>query len=54
MGKCCIMALLLFGSVFIQAGCRTPSDYRDEADRVASDVIAEKQKEALEEPSPSA
>ena len=33
--------------VLVQAGCRSPSEYRTEADRVASDIITEKQKEAL-------
>jgi hypothetical protein len=33
--------------VFVQAGCRTPSDYRQEADKVASDIITQKQEEAL-------
>jgi len=41
------MTLLLVLLVFVQAGCRSPSEYRTEADRVASDIITEKQKEAL-------
>jgi len=41
------MTLLLVLLVFVQAGCRSPSEYRTEADRVTSDIITEKQKEAL-------
>ncbi len=41
------MTLLLVLLVFVQAGCRSPSEYRSEADKVASDIITEKQKEAL-------
>jgi outer membrane protein TolC len=33
--------------VFVQAGCQTPSQYRQEADKVASDIITQKQQEAL-------
>jgi len=36
--------VLLF---LILAGCRSPSEYRSEADKVASDIITEKQKQAL-------
>lgn len=42
-----LMTLLLVLLVFVQAGCRSPSEYRSEADKVASDIITEKQKEAL-------
>jgi len=41
------MTLLLVLLVFVQAGCRSPSEYRTEADGVASDIITAKQKEAL-------
>ena len=41
------MTLLLVLLVFVQAGCRSPSGYRTEADEVASDIITAKQKEAL-------
>lgn len=42
-----LMTLLLVLLVLVQAGCRSPSGYRSEADKVASDIITEKQKEAL-------
>ena len=45
--ECCLTTLLLVLLVFIQAGCRSPGEYRGEADRVASNIITEKQKEAL-------
>jgi len=45
--NCCVMAFLLVSLVLLQAACRTPSQYRSEADSVASDIITGKQKEAL-------
>ena len=45
--KLFLMTLLITGLVFVQAGCRTPSEHRQEADKVASDIIMEKQKEAF-------
>ena len=44
---CWFMTLLLISLVLIQAGCRSPSEYRMQADGVASDIIAGKQKEAI-------
>jgi outer membrane protein TolC len=41
------MPLLLVSLVLVLTGCRSPSEYRTEADRVVSDIITEKQKEAL-------
>lgn len=46
-GKCFLLTLLITCLFFVQAGCRTPSEYRQEADKVASDIITEKQEEAL-------
>jgi hypothetical protein len=46
-GKCYLVTLLITCLVFVQVGCRTPSEHRQEADKVASDIITEKQKEAL-------
>ena len=40
--KYCTVCLLFFLTVSFQAGCRSPSDYRLEADRVAGDIIQEK------------
>jgi outer membrane protein TolC len=37
----------LVSLVFVLTGCRSPSEYRKAADRVASDIVTEKQKEAL-------
>jgi outer membrane protein TolC len=45
--KCFLKALLITCLVFVQVGCRTPSEHRQEADKVASDIITEKQEEAL-------
>ena len=45
--KCFLMALLISCLVFVQVGCQTPSEHRQEADKVASDIITEKQEEAL-------
>ncbi len=42
----CLLALLL-SLLLAQIGCRSPSEYRNEADKVASDIITEKQEEAL-------
>ena len=46
-GMCCLLTLLIICLVFAQTGCRTPSDYRQEADKVASDIITQKQESAL-------
>jgi len=45
--KCFLMTLLILCLVFVQVGCQTPSEHRQEADKVASDIITEKQEEAL-------
>ncbi|MEJ2702179.1 MAG: TolC family protein [Sedimentisphaerales bacterium] len=45
--KRCLTALLLFSLLLLQVGCRTPAQYRKEADTVATDIIDAKQKEAL-------
>ena len=45
--KLLLMTSLIICLVFVQAGCRTPSQHRQEADKVASDIITEKQEEAL-------
>ncbi len=45
--KLLLMTSLITCLVFVQAGCRTPSQHRQEADKVASDIITEKQEEAL-------
>jgi len=42
-----IAGLTLFSFLFVQAGCRSPTEYRGEADKVASDIIAAKQDEAF-------
>jgi outer membrane protein TolC len=41
------MLSLITCLVFVQVGCRTLSEHRQEADKVASDIITEKQEEAL-------
>lgn len=46
-GKCYLVASLVTCLVFVQVGCRTPSEHRQEADKVASDIITQKQEEAL-------
>ncbi|MFH1717162.1 MAG: TolC family protein [Planctomycetota bacterium] len=46
-GKHRLTALLLFASLLVEAGCRSPSEHRTEADQVASEIIAAKQEEAL-------
>jgi outer membrane protein TolC len=45
--KRCLTALLLLSLLLIQVGCRTPAQYREQADTVATDIIDAKQKEAL-------
>ena len=45
--KRCLIVLLLSFFLLIQSGCRTPVEHRQTADRVASIIIAGKQKEAL-------
>jgi outer membrane protein TolC len=45
--KCFMMTLLITCLFFAQVGCRTPSEHRQEADKVASDIITAKQEEAL-------
>jgi len=39
--------LLLFCMALALCGCRTPAEYRQEADKTARQIIAEKQQEAL-------
>ena len=43
----CTVGLTLFSLLFVQAGCRSPAEYRANADKVASDIIAAKQDEAF-------
>ena len=45
--KCFLMSLLILCLIFVQVGCQTPSEHRQEADKAASDIITEKQEEAL-------
>ena len=42
-----ILAILLVCLVVSQAGCRSAAKHRADADRVAAEIIAEKQQEAL-------
>jgi outer membrane protein TolC len=42
-----ILALVLVCLLFMQPGCRTTRQHREDADRVAAEIIAEKQAEAL-------
>jgi len=42
-----ILASVVLCLVFMQTGCRSTSEHREGADRVASEIIAEKQQEAL-------
>ena len=42
-----IAGLTLFSLLFVQAGCRSPAEYRANADKVASDIITAKQDEAF-------
>lgn len=44
---CSIVGLTLFSLLLVQAGCRSPAEYRDNANKVASDIIAAKQDEAF-------
>jgi len=48
-GPCCRLfaALLVLWSTLALCGCRTPAQYRENADRTAREIIAEKQQEAL-------
>lgn len=48
-GPCCRLfaALLVLWSALALCGCRTPAQYRENADRTAREIIAEKQQEAL-------
>ncbi len=39
--------LLFFSILMIEAGCRSPSEHRTQADQVASEIITAKQEEAL-------
>ena len=40
-----LLNIVLFSALFVLAGCQTPSQYRLEADKVATDIIREKQKQ---------
>jgi len=40
-------ALMVLGGALALCGCRTPAQYRENADRTAREIIAEKQQEAL-------
>lgn len=41
------VGLVLISLFFVQAGCRSPVEYRGQADKVATDIIAAKQNEAF-------
>jgi outer membrane protein TolC len=41
------VGLALVSLFFVQAGCRSPAEYRSQADKVATDIIAAKQNEAF-------
>ncbi len=45
----CLLILLLFSLILVPLGCRSPVEYRSEADKVAAEIITAKQKEALGE-----
>lgn len=42
-----LVMVLLLCLVLVQTGCRSVSEHREDADKVASEIIAEKQKEAF-------
>ncbi len=42
-----VLILVVLCLVFVQAGCRSAAEHRRDADEVASEIIAEKQQEAL-------
>jgi outer membrane protein TolC len=43
----CLAGLALFSLLFVQTGCRSPAEYRAEADKVAGKIITAKQEEGL-------
>ncbi len=45
--KCCLAGVAMLCLLLIQTGCRSPAKYRADADKVASEIIAAKQSEAL-------
>ncbi len=51
-GMCYLLVLLLFSFILVHLGCKSPLEYRSEADKVAADIITAKQKEALGEIEP--
>ena len=51
-GICYLLVLMLFSFIFVHLGCKSPLEYRSEADKVAADIITAKQKEALGEIEP--
>ncbi|HUW19734.1 MAG TPA: TolC family protein [Sedimentisphaerales bacterium] len=42
-----LWAVMALGALLVQTGCKSPSEYRVNADKVATDIIREKQNEAL-------
>jgi outer membrane protein TolC len=46
-GELFLLFLSLVSTLFLQAGCQTPAQYRIEADKVAKTIIQEKQRQAL-------
>jgi outer membrane protein TolC len=42
-----VLIIGLYLAMCFQTGCKSPSDYRSKADKVAADIIREKQKQAL-------
>ncbi len=50
--KCYLITLLLVSLVLVPLGCRSPVEYRSEADKVAAKIITAKQKEAFGETEP--
>lgn len=43
------LPLAVLGLAFVSVSCQSPAEYRDEADRVADDIITQKQKQAFGE-----
>lgn len=47
LNKSWLAGWVLFSLLLVQTGCRSPAEYRTEADKVASDIITAKQEESL-------
>jgi outer membrane protein TolC len=45
--KCYLTTLLLVSLIFVPLGCRSPAQYRQQANKVADKIITEKQEEAF-------